>query len=175
MRVKKLKSINAPLPTFRSVNTRQFTIKMDLEMISVSIDAPVDVPVPVPVDVPLPVPVDVPVPPLPEKKRGRPVDEAKRAAKAAATAAAKAAEKAEKEAAKAEKAQQKEAEKEAKAAAKKATKEAKATKAAKEAKDTVILNPEEPTDQDQKETIRALQTEVETLRAQLAAIKAIVC
>lgn len=126
--------------------------------------------IPVPVDVEMPpaapaIPVDVEMPPaaIPvEKKRGRPVDEAKRAA----TAAAKEAAKAEKEAAKAAKAQQKEAEKEAKAAAKKAEKEAKA-------KNTQILNPEEPTDQ--TETIRALQAEVDTLRAQLAAIKAIVC
>ena len=135
--------------------------------------------IPVPVDVEMPpaapaIPVDVEMPPaaIPvEKKRGRPVDEAKRAA----TAAAKEAAKAEKEAAKAAKAQQKEAEKEAKAAAKKAEKEAKAkeSKESKDSKNTQILNPEEPTDQ--TETIRALQAEVDTLRAQLAAIKAIVC
>lgn len=151
MSVKKLKRVKCPLLIIRSVNTRQFTnhTKMETEMIPV-----------VPVDVPVAIPV--------EKKRGRPVDEAKRAAKEAAKEAAKA----EKEAAKAVKAQQKEAEKEAKAAAKKAEKEAKEVKA-KEAKNTQVLNPEEPTDQ--SETIRALQAEVETLRAQLAAIKAIVC
>ena len=129
------------------------------------------IPVPVDVEMPPAAPAAIPV----EKKRGRPVDEAKRAATAAAKEAAKEAAKAEKEAAKAVKAQQKEAEKEAKAAAKKAEKEAKAKEAkeSKEAKNTLILNPEEPTDQ--TETIRALQAEVETLRAQLAAIKAILC